>query len=103
MTRYCINGTFLSEKRTGIFRFAEEIIKALDSLVGDNLDIVLVVPKHTLIPFSLKNIRILEYGFLKGIPWEQTFFAFYAVFFALVWFVVKKVALFELLDHNTLC
>lgn len=79
MTRYCINGTFLSEKRTGIFRFAEEIIKALDSLVGENLDIVLVVPKHTSIPFSLKNIRILEYGFLKGIPWEQTFFAFYAL------------------------
>ena len=79
MTRYCIKGTFLIENRTGIFRFAEEIIKALDSLVGENLDIVLVVPKHTSIPFSLKNIRILEYGFLKGIPWEQTFFAFYAL------------------------
>lgn len=79
MKRYCINGAFLSEKKTGIHRFAEEIIKALDSLVEDDLDIVLVVPKHTLIPFSLKNIRILEFGFLKGIPWEQTFFALYAL------------------------
>ena len=95
MKRYCINGAFLSEKKTGIHRFAEEIIKALDSLVEDDLDIVLVVPKHTLIPFSLKNIRILEFGFLKGIPWEQTFFALYAL--------IHRRILFELLDHNTLC
>lgn len=79
MGRYCINGTFLSEKRTGIFRFAEEIIKALDTLIQQDLDITLVVPKQTKIPFSLKNIRIVEFGFSKGIPWEQTFFALYAL------------------------
>ncbi|WP_406538421.1 glycosyltransferase family 4 protein [Fibrobacter sp.] len=79
MKRYCINGTFLSEKRTGIHRFAEEIIKALDSLITLNQDFVLVVPKHTKIPFVLKNIPIIEYGFLKGIPWEQTFFALFAL------------------------
>lgn len=79
MKRYCINGTFLSEKRTGIHRFAEEIIKALDSQITPSQDIVLVVPKHTKIALALKNIPIIEYGFFKGIPWEQTFFTLFAL------------------------
>ena len=76
MKRIAINGTFLSEKRTGIYRFAEEIIKALDNQVA-GLDIRLVVPKNISIPFVLNNIKVVEFGYGKGIPWEQTFYALY--------------------------
>ena len=76
MARICINGTFLSEKRTGIYRFAEEIIKAMDSFV-DRGAVALVVPPKTTIPFDLKNIKVVEFGFKKGLLWEQTFFALY--------------------------
>ncbi len=76
MKRIAINGTFLSEKRTGIFRFAEEIIKALDNQVA-NSDVRLVVPRQVPIPFVLNNIKVVEFGYGKGIPWEQTFFALY--------------------------
>ena len=76
MKRIAINGTFLSEKRTGIYRFAEEIIKALDNQVAD-LDVRLIVPKNVSIPFILKNIKVVEFGCGKGILWEQTFFALY--------------------------
>ena len=76
MKRIAINGTFLSEKRTGIYRFAEEIIKALDNQVAD-LDVRLIVPKNISIPFVLRNIKVVEFGYGKGILWEQTFFALY--------------------------
>ena len=76
MARICINGTFLSEKRTGIYRFAEEIIKALD-LQENKDELVLVVPPKTEIPFKLKYIKVAEFGVKKGIIWEQIFFALY--------------------------
>lgn len=76
MNVFAINGTFLSEKRTGIFRFAEEIIKALDEDAG-NESFRLVIPRGTKIPFDLKNIKVIEFGFGKGILWEQFFFAMY--------------------------
>ncbi len=76
MANFCINGTFLSEKRTGIYRFAEEIIKALDCQINEN-NLILVVPRKTIIPFHLKKIKVVEFGIKKGILWEQTFFALY--------------------------
>lgn len=76
MKRIAINGTFFSEKRTGIYRFAEEIIKALDNQVAD-LDVRLIVPKNISIPLVLNNIKVIEFGYGKGISWEQTFFALY--------------------------
>ena len=41
--KYAVNGLFLTQKVTGIQRFAYEITKALDNLFGEN-ELVIVVP-----------------------------------------------------------
>ena len=68
--KYAINGLFLTQKITGIQRFAYEITKGLDQL-SDKNEVVLVVPNEAEIKVQFKNISVVKYGSLKGILWEQ--------------------------------
>lgn len=69
-----INGRFLSQKITGVQRFASEIVKKIDSSseYWDNLKFSIVVPYDSSVEnLNLKNIVIIK---LKGKPnyfWEQ--------------------------------
>ena len=56
--KYAINGLFLTQKITGIQRFAYEITKGLDQL-SDKNEVVLVVPDEAEIKVQFKNISLL--------------------------------------------
>lgn len=71
MFKYIINGLFLTQQITGIQRYAFEICKELDKLADKN-HLAIVVPKCcSCEKISFKNIRVIKYGRLNGIPWEQ--------------------------------
>lgn len=71
--KFVINGRFLTQKLTGVQRYALEITKALDILnENSSYEIELAVPNNfdtNLI--SLKNIKLVKIGNNSGIKWEQ--------------------------------
>jgi glycosyltransferase involved in cell wall biosynthesis len=77
---FAINGAFLSERLTGIQRYAEEVVRALDKIVerNDKITFSLIVPKSTNLTFKLNNIEVKKIGFGKGMVWEQIWFALFA-------------------------
>uniref|UniRef100_UPI003FF08306 hypothetical protein n=1 Tax=Megamonas funiformis TaxID=437897 RepID=UPI003FF08306 len=64
MKRIYINGRFLSQKITGVQRYAEEITKSLDNLLNEKkeYEYIILVPKNVIRNLSLKNIKIKEVG-----------------------------------------
>ncbi|MCD8305561.1 MAG: glycosyltransferase family 4 protein [Prevotella sp.] len=73
-----INGQFTARRMTGQERFAREIVSAWDkSDYIDKLDMVLVVPKNAGNIPPLEHIKVVKYGRVKGLLWEQTCLAFY--------------------------
>lgn len=68
-----INGKFLTQKITGVQRFALESIKALDNLVSKQDGYILAVPikANLKILGHLNNIDIKIIGKKTGILWEQ--------------------------------
>lgn len=72
-----INGKFLTQKITGVQRYAREILLELDKIVNTN-EIEIAVPNDDLIDTpSYKNISIVKVGKLKGNLWEQISFPLY--------------------------
>lgn len=73
-SKIVINGRFLTQKLTGVQRYALEITKALDTLTDQiKLPIELLVPESLddkNLP-SLNNIQIKKTGTSSGIKWEQ--------------------------------
>ena len=78
-----INARFLTTQTSGVQRYAIELTKAFDRLVGEkhenfeNLDITLLAPKNLIINLDLINIKIKTVGFLSGHLWEQMELPFY--------------------------
>lgn len=74
--RIYINGRFLTQRVTGVQRYALELTKALDSLISDDKNLqkheyIVVAPKNVLYSMDLKNILIVKKGLWKGHVWEQ--------------------------------
>ena len=67
---YVIDGLFLTQKITGIQRFAMEICKELDKLVKKD-EIELLIPNWCDICLSFNNIKIVRFGKNNGRLWEQ--------------------------------
>lgn len=69
-----INGRFLTQRVTGVQRYARETIQCLDELLanGEGSDIrwTLLVPSGTFIP-SFRHIVVKPVGRLHGHLWEQ--------------------------------
>lgn len=70
MGKYVIDGLFLTKRITGIQRFSYEICSELDKIVKKD-EFEILVPKRSNIKFDYKNIKIIEYGYTKGLLWEQ--------------------------------
>lgn len=70
MNRYIINGKFLSDRMQGIVRYASEITIALDKILDDSIEVILLVPFSAQNTLPLKNIKIVKYGNNSGIKWE---------------------------------
>lgn len=73
-----VNGRFLVQKQTGVQRFAREVVKALDALIGESAHknllgcVALVTPPGVETPVGLVNIRHVKGGSLgSGYAWEQ--------------------------------
>ncbi len=71
-----INGRFLSQAVTGAQRYAEELVKALDILIGQEPELSrwsleILAPRDINRRLSLKNISLRQMGFLTGNAWEQ--------------------------------
>jgi glycosyltransferase involved in cell wall biosynthesis len=63
-----INSRFLTQKTTGVQRFAIEICKELKK---SNLDIEFVAPKNIIDTNTANHLGVKKIGFLTGHLWEQ--------------------------------
>jgi len=71
-----INGRYLSQKTTGVQRFATELVSSLDNQMSDKLShlkekVYLVAPPNASNIPSLINIKVVKRGHLRGHLWEQ--------------------------------
>lgn len=74
---YVINGKYLSQRITGVQRYAIEIVNALDKLIPPGKLEIAVPPNVQNIP-QYQNIQVKQIGHLKGNLWEQLSFPLYA-------------------------
>jgi glycosyltransferase involved in cell wall biosynthesis len=69
-----VNGRFLTQKVTGVQRYAREVLHALDALVAENppddFELEVLAPPGTVAP-PLRAIRFRSAGPLRGNLWEQ--------------------------------
>src|SRR5208337_5355839 len=81
--QWYINGRFLSQPLTGVQRYAEEIIRALDHLVSngdtdaDGIKLELVCPLGSRPLRELRSIKRSEADRGKGHMWEQLVLPFH--------------------------
>ena len=64
-----INGRFLTQRVTGVQRFALEIIKRLER--QSHIKFTILVPTNYKETYSFQNIQIIKVGKLTGHKWEQ--------------------------------
>ncbi|MEK7751085.1 MAG: hypothetical protein AAB654_04155, partial [Acidobacteriota bacterium] len=76
LPRIAINGRFLTQRASGVQRFAAEAIKAIDALLDSDAYRALQGRIEILAPpkardFPLKNIPLRRVGFFSGYIWDQ--------------------------------
>lgn len=79
-----INGRFLTQRMTGAQRYALEMTKAIDGLIGSDIiskdiEYFVIAPSNTLYLPELHNIKIIRKGRLCGHAWEQIELPFYTM------------------------
>ncbi len=82
MTRVLLNGRFLCQPNTGVQRYAQETVLALDTLLGQSsalhdVEFILCTPR-TARSIELKHIRIERLSPFDGHLWEQATLPLYA-------------------------
>ncbi len=75
-----INGRFLTQKITGVQRYATEVTKQLDNITLDKECIILAPENGIIQNIELKNIEIKKIGCFKGYLWEQISLPLYIFF-----------------------
>lgn len=70
MMKIIIDGRQLARSYGGVQRFLREILRELDRIT-DGKTYEIVVPNDTELNVSYENIKIVRYGKLKGLLWEQ--------------------------------
>lgn len=77
---FVINGRFLTQRVTGVQRYAREIVQALDTLLDAKHEIKITVmsPRLSKDPPAWRNITLREVGRLQGHLWEQTELPWYS-------------------------
>lgn len=73
-----INGRFLTQRITGVQRYAREICAELDKLVKPDELIMAVPPETTDIP-EYKNIKVVKVGWFHNRLWEHISFPLYVL------------------------
>ncbi|MEO0097313.1 MAG: glycosyltransferase family 1 protein [candidate division WOR-3 bacterium] len=78
-----INGRFLTQKITGVQKYAYQLVKEIDSLIEKGeidkkkFQFKIFAPRNIIHKLELKYIPIKKVGFLKGHFWEQLEFPIY--------------------------
>jgi glycosyltransferase involved in cell wall biosynthesis len=74
MSKIYLNGRFLTQRTTGVQRYAREIVLAMDTLLArsavEPMELELLAPHGTEMP-PLRAIRTRAVGPLRGHAWEQ--------------------------------
>ena len=78
MKKIIINGRFLTQRITGVQRYAREICAELDKLVKPDEIIMAVPPETTNIP-EYKNIKVVKVGMFHNRLWEHISFPLYVL------------------------
>lgn len=73
-----INGRFLTQRITGVQRYAREICLELDKIIKHNEIIMAVPPETTGIP-NYKNIKVVRVGNFHNRLWEHISFPLYVI------------------------
>ena len=78
-----INGRFLTQRITGVQRYAVEVVKAMDNMLDQpeyakDRRFVILCPQNIQYTLPLKHMEIRKVGRFKGHLWEQTELPFYA-------------------------
>lgn len=77
--KYCIDGKFLTKGHMGgQERYSYEILNELDKIIKHH-EVELVVPSNAANIPNYNNIKIVKYGKLKGVMWEQFSFLMYLI------------------------
>lgn len=80
--KYYINGRFLTQRITGVQRYAREMTLALDQLLqektSDGNEYTILAPKNIIDTLPCKRIQFKVCGHLSGHLWEQIELPYYA-------------------------
>ncbi|MBR6046448.1 MAG: glycosyltransferase family 4 protein [Ruminococcus sp.] len=71
MKKIVFDGQVYAQRMTGQYRYADELLKELDKIVGKD-EFEIVVPEYVDIEGKFKNIKVVHYGKVKGLLWTQT-------------------------------
>ena len=77
---FVINGRFLTQRITGVQRYAREIVQAFDEILDDapNIKITVLCPRLSTALPAWRNVKLRQVGRLQGHIWEQTELPWYA-------------------------
>jgi len=78
MKKIVFDGQVYAQRMTGQYRYADELLKALDKLIKKD-EFEIVVPEYVDIEGKFKNIRVVKYGRVKGLLWTQTSLPVYLI------------------------
>ena len=76
--KFVFDGQVYAQKLTGQYRYADELLTEIDKIV-DKDEFEIVVPNYVNIDGKFKNIKVVQYGNVKGILWTQTSLLCYLV------------------------
>jgi glycosyltransferase involved in cell wall biosynthesis len=71
--KIAINGRFLTQGITGVQRYAQELVQAIDSILEarPDLKVTVISPRLSKPPPPWQNVVLREGGHLQGHAWEQ--------------------------------
>src|ERR1700734_1883095 len=70
---FVINGRFLTQRITGVQRYAHEFVQALDAILDaePQFGVTVMSPRLSNAPPVWRNIELQQIGCLTGHAWEQ--------------------------------
>ena len=78
MSKYVLDGQVYVQRKTGIYRYCNEILKELDKIIKPD-EIELIVPKEAVFDDDFQNIKVVRFGRGNGIVWAQTYLPLYCL------------------------
>ena len=78
MKKIVFDGQVYAQRMTGQYRYADEILKALDKRICKG-EFEIIVPEYVDIDGKFRNIKVVKYGKVRGLLWTQTSLPMYLI------------------------